>query len=77
MEEEEEDVEVETADDDDDDEEEPQEEEVEPQPLNEYLDGARDLSVLTQYHLHVAYCMSDGVVKFYNFNFFVQCFFFM
>jgi hypothetical protein len=43
--------------------------------MDEYPAGAYDMFVLIQFHLHVARSMSDGVVRFYNFNFFVLGFF--
>jgi len=46
--------------------------EVESQQLHDYPDGPNDVYALTQYHLHVTYHMSEGVVRFINFNFFVQ-----
>jgi hypothetical protein len=71
--EEDEEVEVENANDDDDEQSHEEDVEVEPHPLKEYPNGQRDVSVLTQNHLHVAYRMSEGVVRFYNLNFFVLC----
>jgi len=47
---------------------------VEPKPLNNYPGGSQDMSVLTQYQIHLAYCMFVGVVNFYNLNFLVLCF---
>lgn len=57
----------------DDDEQPQQEVEVEPQPM----DDPHDVSVVTQYHLRVDRSMYDGVVRFYNFNFCVLCFFYV
>lgn len=36
--------------------------------LDDYPSGLHDLSVLTMYHVHLFTRMSDGVVRFYNFN---------
>jgi len=47
---------------------------MESQPLDDYPSGPHDVFVLIQYHLHVEYHMFEGVVRFYNFNFFVLCF---
>lgn len=48
--------------------------EVEPQPLDVYHGGPHDVSVLTKCHVHVAYRLSEGVVRFNNFNFFITVF---
>jgi hypothetical protein len=45
--------------------------EVEPQPLDGYPGGPCVLFVLTVYHVHVGRIMSDGLLRFYNFNLFV------
>jgi hypothetical protein len=45
--------------------------------MDEYPAGAYDMFVLIQFHLHVARSMSDGVVRFYNFNFFVLRFLYL
>jgi hypothetical protein len=52
----------------DDNDEQSHEGEVDPQPLEEYLSGPCDVLVFTQYHLHVAYHVSEGIVRFYNFH---------
>jgi len=49
--------------------------EVESQQLDGYPSGPNDVYVLTQYHLHVTYRMSEGVVRFIYFKFFVLCLF--
>jgi len=42
--------------------------------MDKYPGGPYDVCMLIQYHLHVARSMSDWVVRFYNFKFFVQRF---
>lgn len=44
--------------------------------MDEYPGGAYDVFVIIQYHLQVARSMSDGVIRFYDFKFFVLHFFF-
>lgn len=50
---------------------------LEPQPLDTYPGGPYDMSVLTQYHYHVAKHMFNGEVRFSNLCFFYVLFFFM
>lgn len=70
--EEEEVVEVENM---DDDEHSQKDMEVEPQLCDDYLGDPHDVYVLAQYHIHVTYRTSEGIVRVYNFNFLYYVFY--